>query len=70
VAFLHRSATVFPDEPAVPSDDRRMTYAQFAAEAAAKARGLRDLGVLVAHASPAESVRPVADRLTTPATSG
>jgi fatty-acyl-CoA synthase len=45
VAFLHRSAAVFPDKVAVISGQRRLTYAEFADEAMRVARGLRACGV-------------------------
>jgi fatty-acyl-CoA synthase len=45
LAFLNRSAAVFPDKPAVVSGPRRLTYREFAAEAVRVAHGLRGLGI-------------------------
>jgi fatty-acyl-CoA synthase len=45
LAFLDRSAEVFPDKTAIVHGDRRLTYAQFAAEATRLARALQASGV-------------------------
>src|SRR5262245_38194038 len=45
LAFLQRSAAVFPDKIAVVSGERRLTYAGLAEEATRVARGLRACGV-------------------------
>jgi fatty-acyl-CoA synthase len=45
LAFLRRSAEVYPDKPAIVYGERRHTYAQFAAEATRVARALRGSGV-------------------------
>ncbi|KAA9155155.1 long-chain-fatty-acid--CoA ligase [Amycolatopsis acidicola] len=45
LAFLERSAEVFPDKDAIVYGDRRTTYREFAAEATRVAHGLRSLGV-------------------------
>ena len=45
LAFLDRSAEVFPGRTAIVYGDRRLTYAQFAAEATRLARALRASGV-------------------------
>src|SRR5947207_10413709 len=56
LAFLRRSAAVFPDKIAVVSPDRRLTYGEFAAEVVRIAGALRALGVTpgdrVAYLSP------------------
>src|SRR5947207_502354 len=56
LAFLRRSAAVFPDKIAVVSPDRRLTYGEFAAEVVRVAGALRALGVTpgdrVAYLSP------------------
>ena len=48
VAFLRRSAYVFPDKTAVVHGERRYTYAQFEERVNRLASGLRGLGLLVA----------------------
>ncbi|MGH3321437.1 MAG: acyl--CoA ligase family protein [Streptosporangiaceae bacterium] len=45
LAFLERSAEVFPDKTAIVYGDRRLTYAEFAAEATRLAHALRASGV-------------------------
>ena len=45
LAFLRRSADVYPDKTAIVYDDRRVTYAEFAAEATRVAHGLRGSGI-------------------------
>ena len=45
LSFLERSARVWPDKVAVIYGSRRLTYAEFAAEAAGVARALRASGV-------------------------
>jgi fatty-acyl-CoA synthase len=45
LAFLRRSAEVFPDKTAIVYGDRRDTYAQFAAEATRVAHALRGSGI-------------------------
>jgi fatty-acyl-CoA synthase len=45
LAFLARSAEVFPDKPAIVYGDRRQTYAEFAVEATRVAHALRGSGV-------------------------
>nr|WP_163513532.1 acyl--CoA ligase family protein [Fodinicola acaciae] len=45
LAFLDRSARVFPDKTAIAYGDRRVTYAQFAAAATRLAHALRASGI-------------------------
>ena len=45
LAFLRRSAEVFPEKTAIVYGDRRHTYAEFAAEATRVAHALRGSGV-------------------------
>jgi fatty-acyl-CoA synthase len=45
LAFLHRSAEVFPQRTAIVHGERRLTYAEFAAEATRVAHALRGSGV-------------------------
>jgi fatty-acyl-CoA synthase len=45
LAFLERSAQVFPDKPAIVYGDRTLTYREFAAEATRLAHALRARGV-------------------------
>jgi fatty-acyl-CoA synthase len=45
LAFLGRSAEVFPDRTAIVHGDRRVTYREFAAEATRLARALRASGI-------------------------
>ncbi|MCU1682117.1 MAG: long-chain-fatty-acid--CoA ligase [Amycolatopsis sp.] len=45
LAFLERSAEVFPEKPAIVYGDRRITYAGFAAEATRLANALRASGI-------------------------
>src|SRR5687767_1610335 len=45
LAFLRRSADVYPDKTAIVYGERRHTYAQFAAEATRVAHALRGSGV-------------------------
>ncbi|MDT3399305.1 acyl--CoA ligase family protein [Streptomyces sp. B1866] len=45
LAFLERSARVWPGEPAVVHGERRLTYGEFAAQATRLARALRASGV-------------------------
>jgi fatty-acyl-CoA synthase len=45
LAFLRRSADVYPDKTAIVYGDRRHTYAEFAAEATRVAHALRGSGV-------------------------
>jgi fatty-acyl-CoA synthase len=45
LAFLQRSAEVFPDKTAIVYGDRRHTYAQFAAEVTRVAHALRGSGI-------------------------
>ncbi|GAA1869965.1 AMP-binding protein [Pseudonocardia ailaonensis] len=45
LAFLARSAEVYPDKTAIVHGDRRLSYADFAAEATRVAHGLRGSGV-------------------------
>jgi len=45
LAFLHRSAEVFPDKTAIVYGERRTTYREFAAEATRVAHALRGSGI-------------------------
>src|SRR3954463_15876469 len=45
LAFLERSAEVFPDKEAIVYGERRVTYRAFAAEATRVAHGLKATGV-------------------------